>query len=106
MAIARSTMSMARSTPAQKPLGLARTMRIAGLLPLAQRGAFLAPVLDHRVEDHADGADRDGGIRDVERRKMRQLPMRVHEVDDVPESQPVDHVAHGARKDEHEPEAE
>ena len=75
--MARSTMSIARSTPAQKPRGLASRIFHAACAACAR-----APSSD-RVEDHQHGADTDGGIGDVERREIRGTPMRVHEVDHV-----------------------
>src|SRR5213075_1269006 len=100
--MARSTMSMARSTPAQNPRGLASSTFTASLRDLLARLA-LAPAFEDGVQDHQARPDRDGGVGDVEGREPRGVPEEQQEVDDVPEAQPVDDVADGAAEDQREP---
>src|SRR5262245_59179383 len=100
-AMARSTMSMARSTPAQKPLGFASSIRMPRRLTfsaraLGNRGALGAAAFQDGVEDHAHRADGYGGIGDVEGRERRRPPVQVQEVDHVAMLDAIDDVADGA----------
>src|SRR5688572_4013480 len=93
IASARSTISMARSTPAQNPLGLASRMRMRAL---AIGPCGLGPALLHRfsqgIEDHQRRADGDRTVRDVEGREIRVAPVHGDEVHDVAEVQPIDEI--------------
>jgi hypothetical protein len=82
--MARSTMSMARSTPAQNPRGLANKFA---------SGIFAAFGFEQRIQQQTRRADRDRRIRDVECRKIRPIPVEVDEIDDMPQANPVDDVA-------------
>src|SRR4030095_678037 len=97
--MARSTMSMARSTPAQNPLGLASRTFTASLRCLPACLA-LAPAFEDGVQDHQARADRDGRVGDVEGREPRVVPEEQQEIDYVPEAQPVDDIADGAAEDQ------
>src|SRR5207237_128894 len=92
-------MSMARSTPAQNPRGLASNTRTRHRLSwfappkIASRagspgGAGLAP----GVNQQQRRSDRDRGIRDIERRKIRPAPVCVNEVDHMAGAHTIDEV--------------
>src|SRR6266478_7371288 len=88
MASARSTMPIARSTPAQKPRGLARrtsTIPILGLL----RGAGRA----QPVEDQQCRADRNRRIGEIESPEMPAEGMEIEKIHDVAEGDPVPEIA-------------
>src|SRR3954468_2115129 len=106
---ARSTISIARSTPAQKPRGLAsRTSMAAGIF--SRRGPPRRPpaaLITHQaIQDKQHRPDRDRGIRDVERWPVPGERMKVEEVDDVAEAQPVDRLAERSAEDRRERAAE
>ena len=46
---------------------------------------FRAPALEQRIEQQQRRADGDGGVRHIECREIRVVPVHVDEVDDVPE---------------------
>src|SRR5829696_5066996 len=94
---ARSTISIARSTPAQKPRGLASRICI-GVLPSA--------ALEKCIEQHERCSHADCGIGDVERREICVAPVNVNEVDDVAELDAVDHVAKRSAQDQRQAESE
>src|SRR3954471_11687640 len=106
---ARSTISIARSTPAQKPRGFAsRTSMSAAIFsrcgpPRGRAGAFIA---HQAIQDEQHRPDRDRGIGDIERRPVPGERMEVEEVDDVAEAQPVDRVAERPAEDRRERTAE
>ena len=105
-------MPMARSTPAQKPRGLARrtsmgrsTGKRARFYPAASPlPAARFPRRPSRIS--SAGADRDRGVGDVERRKVPAAGVQQHEVDDVSELDAVPEVPDRAAEDEREPGAE
>src|ERR1700722_18780801 len=88
---ARSTMSMARSTPAQKPRGLANRICIGFL-----------PSFEQCVQQKTRRAYRDGRIGHVKGRKIRAIPVKVNEIDDMPEPDAVHQIAQRAAKHERE----
>src|SRR6266478_950620 len=105
--MARWTMSMARSTPAQNPRGLAsntRTMhRLSWCAPPkiascagTPGGAALAPGVNQQ-QRRPDG---DRGIRDVERRKIRAVPVCVNEVDHMAGTHTVDQITQRSAENE------
>src|SRR5262245_25723507 len=103
---ARSTISMARSTPAQKPRGLERRICMVWIRTpcpiLADLAAVGAPLTQH-VQDQETGADDDGAVGDVEGRPMAQAAaadVEVYEIDDVAARRAVDHVPERAAQDE------
>src|SRR5260221_6278939 len=88
MASARSTMPIARSTPAQKPRGLARrtsTIPILGLL----RGAGRA----EPVEDQQCRADSKRRIGEIESPEMPAESMEIEKIHDVAEGDTVPEIA-------------
>src|SRR5271165_6205996 len=91
-ATARSTISMARSTPAQNPRGLASSICIS-----------LPPSFQQGIEQQTGSADGDGRIRHVECGKIRPIPVKVNEIYDMPEPNTVDHVAKGAAENQRQP---
>src|SRR5512146_1180159 len=86
MANARSTISMARSTPAQKPRGLASSSSM-----------FLAL---EAVPDQQCRAAGDGRVSEVECGEMVAAPIEIEEVHHVTVSDAVDQVAQRAAKNE------
>src|SRR5687768_7338869 len=98
VSIARLTISIARSTPAQKPRGLASTMSIS--TPPSRQ---LTPGRMAQAEpDHQHGADHDAAVGHVEHRPVEVAPVPLHEVHHVAEADPVDDVADGAGDDQGE----
>src|SRR5580658_1209490 len=93
MRSARSTMSMALSTPAQNPRGFARMICMAGILPVP---AARQP----GIEQQQPGADANGRIGDIEGWKIVPVPVDIDEVDYMTQPQPVDHVADRAPEDQ------
>src|SRR5581483_8757251 len=83
---ARSTISIARSTPAQKPRGLARYTCIA----TSYAGLRVLRTEADRVQHQDDGTDADRGVRYVKRRPMPTAIVNIDEVDDVAVEQAVD----------------
>src|SRR5262245_4678778 len=90
-------MLIARSTPAQKPRGLASRTSMGAILGFL-RGAGRAQA----VEDQQPRAHGDGRIGDVERPEMPAEGMEVEEIDDVAENDPVPEVAERAPEDQRE----
>src|ERR1700676_4030934 len=86
---ARSTISMARSTPAQKPRGLANSICIR-----------FSPSFKQGIQQEAGGTDSDRRIRHVKRRKIRSIPMKVNEVDDMAQANAIDDIAERTAKDQ------
>src|ERR1700675_2883218 len=84
-ATARSTISMARSTPAQNPRGLANSICIS-----------FSPSFQQGIQQKAGGADSDGRICYVECGKIRSIPVKVNKIYDVPQSNTIDDVANGS----------
>src|SRR5271155_5545345 len=111
--IARSTISIARSTPAQKPRGFASKICIGadlnGLppgwlllfslwlqtlgIPRELRGRSLAAAREQAVEQQQRRADADCGVRDVEGREIMYAPVHLHKIDHIAEPQAIDRVA-------------
>src|SRR6516162_9660422 len=85
---------MARSTPAQKPRGLARRMSMAFGIP---------PTLPEGIDDQQGRADRDRAVGDVERRIVPVAPMKKQEVDYVTERDSIHQVTDCAAENEREP---
>ncbi len=77
---------MARSTPAQKPRGLASRTSIT-IRHRWRRSAARGPALAKAVEDQQHRADRDGAVGDVERRIRPAGIVKQQEVDDVADAQ-------------------
>src|SRR5882724_4869231 len=88
MASARSTMPMARSTPAQKPRGLASRTSMIPILGLLRGAGRAQP-----VEDQQRRADRNRRIGKIESPKMRAEGMEVEKIHDVTEGDPVPEIA-------------
>src|SRR5258705_5588839 len=88
MASARSTMPMARSTPAQKPRGLASRTSMIPILGLLRGAGRAQP-----VEDQQRRADRNRRIGDIESPEMPAEGMEVEKIHDVAEGDPVPEVA-------------
>src|SRR5258708_7229486 len=93
-------MAIARSTPAQKPRGLARrtSMRVGSAC-----GGGSIPALPEAVEDQQRGADGDRAVGDIESRIVPTLPMEKQEVDHAAEGQTVPQIAQGTAEDERKP---
>src|ERR1700722_8966765 len=89
---ARSTISMARSTPAQNPRGLASRICIRFSLSFKQG-----------IQQQAGGADGYGRIRHIKGRKIRSIPVKVYEIDDISQSNAVDDVAEGTSQHQRQP---
>src|SRR5215831_13579696 len=94
-------MPIARSTPAQKPRGLARRTSTAVILPAASAALTEQPVPDQ--QRRADGDRRIGG---VEGREVIPARVQQHEVHHVAEDDPVPQVAERTAEDEREAGAE
>src|SRR5690606_1162247 len=104
---ARLTISMARSTPAQKPRGLASRTSMGGnstpprpyrpRTPVGGASARAAAAgglaLDEAEHGDADGAADDGRVGDVERRPVPVAPVPLDEIDHVAVDEAVDDVA-------------
>src|SRR5689334_17358877 len=84
-------MSMARSTPAQKPRGLASNMR----MPASTSGSCpgLAPRFQQRVQQYQPGTDGDATVCHIECRKPVLTPVHQQEIDHIAVPQPVDDIA-------------
>src|SRR5882724_3905408 len=89
---ARSTISMARSTPAQNPRGLANRICIRFSLSFKQG-----------IQQQTGGADGNGRIRHVKSRKIRPIPVKVNEIDDISQSNAVYDIAEGAAQHQGQP---
>src|ERR1700727_3599972 len=89
---ARSTISMARSTPAQKPRGLANRICIRFL-----------PSFEQSVQQKTRRAHRNGRIGHVESGKIRSVPVKVNEIDDMPQADAVNEIAKRAAEHQREP---
>src|SRR5258706_11984457 len=93
-------MAIARSTPAQKPRGLAsRTSMIITLVD-GRRSVAAAP---EAVEDQQCGADRDRAVGNIESRIVPTLPMEKQEIDHAAERQAIPEIAQRTTEDEREP---
>src|SRR6266852_5788078 len=79
---------MARSTPAQNPLGLANRTSMARILRRLSGAGRAQP-----VEDQQPRAHRDRGIRDVECPEVPAERVKVQKVQHVTERDPVPDVA-------------
>src|SRR5258706_8197506 len=88
MASARSTMPMARSTPAQKPRGLASRTSMIPILGLLRGAGRAQP-----IEDQQRRADRDRRIGKIEGPEMPAEGMKVEKIHDVTEGDPVPEIA-------------
>src|SRR5712675_1164095 len=88
MASARSTMPMARSTPAQKPRGLARRTSMIPILGLSRGPGRAQP-----VEDQQRRANRDRRIGEIESPEMPAEGMEVEKIHGVTEGNPVPQIA-------------
>src|SRR5258708_3647535 len=86
---ARSTMSIARSTPAQNPRGLAKSICIR-----------FPPSFKQRIQQETAGAHGNGRIRHVECRKIRSIPVKVNEIDDKAQADAIDDVAQRTAEDQ------
>src|SRR5512145_2247645 len=95
VSIARLTISIARSTPAQKPRGLASTISMRRLSAL-----FGLAALKEAEQHQADRTAHDRRVGDVERRPGEALVIPLDEVDDVAVLDAVDQVAQGAADDQ------
>src|SRR5580658_8043835 len=89
---ARSTISMARSTPAQKPRGLANRICIR-FLPSFKQG----------IQQKTRRAHGNGRIGYVERWKIRSIPMKVNEIDDMPQAYAINKIAERSAEHERQP---
>src|ERR1700722_8737335 len=89
---ARSTISIARSTPAQNPRGLANRICIRFL-----------PSFNQCIQQKTCRAHRNGGIGHVECRKIRSIPMKVNEVDDMTQADAINEIAERPAEHEREP---
>src|SRR5690349_18398627 len=81
-------MLMARSTPAQKPRGLASRISMTAILRLPRCSG-----LKHSVEYQQSRSDRDRRIRQVEGPEMPPQGVEVEKIDDMAEGDPVPEVA-------------
>src|SRR5260221_12788403 len=88
MASARSTMPIARSTPAQKPRGLARRTSMILILGLLRGGGRAQP-----VEDQQHRAHRNRRIGEIESPEMPAEGVEVEKIHDVAEGDPVPEIA-------------
>src|SRR6266852_1876774 len=88
MASARSTMPIARSTPAQKPRGLARRTSMIPILGLSRGAGRAQP-----VEDQQRRAHRNRRVGEIESPEMPAEGMEVEKIHDVTEGDPVPQVA-------------
>src|SRR5436190_8324670 len=91
-------MAIARSTPAQKPRGLASRISISDVPSRALGGSPLAKAVD----DQHSGANRDGAVGDVEGGKIPAPVMDEQEVDDVAQHQAIVQVAERTADDQRE----
>src|SRR5882672_4006891 len=90
-------MLMARSTPAQKPRGLASRTSMPSIL-----GFLRGPGGAHPVEDQQSRADRDRRVGEVEGPEMPAEGVEVEKVDDVAERDAVPKIAERAPQYQHE----
>src|SRR6266850_2582893 len=88
MASARSTMPMARSTPAQKPRGLASRTSMSLILGLLRGAGRTQPVEDQQRRPH-----RNRRIGKIESPEMPAKGMEVEKIHDVAEGDPVPQIA-------------
>src|SRR3989442_12281555 len=88
-------MAMARSTPAQNPLGLANRTSMARILRLLSGAGRAQP-----VEDQQPRARRDRGIRDVERPEVPAERVNGQKIQNVTERDPVPDVAERPSEDQ------
>src|SRR6188768_3683495 len=93
---ARSTISMARSTPAQKPRGLASRTSMSGV-PGITRLAF-----EEALEDQGHGTECNRRIGDVESGPMPARGVEIEEIHDAAQAQAVDQVAERAAQHQRE----
>src|SRR4051812_34386803 len=91
---------MARSTPAQKPRGLASRTSISGVPGITRLAA------EEALKDQGHGAKCNRRIRDVERGPMPAGGVEIEKIHDAAQAQAVDQVAEGATQDERECAAE
>src|SRR3546814_18767252 len=92
---ARLTISIARSTPAQKPRGLARMTSMRRIL--LRRAAGLGLAAEQAIQRDSDRAADDRGVGDVERRPVPVLPVPLDEVDHVAVDEDRKSVVKGKR---------
>src|SRR5258707_2492653 len=97
MVSARSTMPIARSTPAQKPRGLARRTSMSPILGLLRGAGRAQP-----VEDQQRRANRDRRIGEIESPEMPAEGMEVEKIHDVTEGNPVPQIAERTAEDQGE----
>src|SRR5271167_705319 len=83
-ATARSTISMARSTPAQNPRGLANSICIS-----------FPPSFQQGIQQKTRGTYGYRRICHIECRKIRPIPVKVNEIYDMPQSNAIDDIAEG-----------
>ncbi len=83
---------MARSTPAQNPRGLANSICIS-----------FPSSFEQGIQQKTGGADGNGRIRHVECWKIRPIPVKVNEIDDMPQANAVNYIAKGAPENECQP---
>src|SRR5258706_1091121 len=88
MASGRSTMPMARSTPAQKPRGLASRTSMIPILGLLRSAGRSQPIEDQQRRPH-----RDRRIGEIESPEMPAESMEVEKIHDVAEGDPVPQIA-------------
>src|SRR5258706_7649117 len=88
MASARSTMPIARSTPAQKPRGLARRTSMIPILGLLRGAGRAQP-----VEDQQRRAHRNSRIGEIESPEMPAEGGEVEKIHHVAEGDPVPEIA-------------
>src|SRR5436309_1619285 len=90
---------MARSTPAQKPRGLASTTSISG----TRCSRNIAPLAE-AVENEQRGADGDRAVGDIERGISPRFVVKQKEIDDLADHQSIPQITD--RTAEHEAQAE
>src|SRR5260221_123388 len=95
MASARSTMPIARSTPAQKPRGLARRTSMIPILGLLRGAGRAQP-----VEDQQRRAHRNSRIGEIESPEMPAEGVEVEKIHDVAEGDPVPEIAERSAEDQ------
>src|SRR5712691_11467922 len=93
-------MAMARSTPAQKPRGLASRTSMA--IALVNRCRSV-PAPPEAVEDQQRGADGDRAVCNIEGRIVPTLPMEKQEIDYAAKRQSIPEIAERATEDECKP---
>ena len=60
---------------------------------------FFVGDFDQFIRDQTQGAQRDGAVGRVEGGEVPRLPVKVQKIDDIPQTQSVDHIANGASHD-------